>query len=66
MPPAWCHLQTKEQSERTGIDVSLEAAEEAGEMATVPVIDVIRDYYPSYSWVAILVQGFIVLSITVR
>lgn len=45
--------------------ISLEQAAADGNIATVPVINVIDNSYPQYAWVATSVKAFIALSITV-
>ncbi|XP_033637499.1 uncharacterized protein LOC117298379 isoform X1 [Asterias rubens] len=46
-------------------DLSLEHSEEEGEIATVPLTKILQTDYPQYSWVAVLIQLFITISITV-
>ncbi|XP_052784887.1 uncharacterized protein LOC128220506 isoform X2 [Mya arenaria] len=46
-------------------DVSLESAAKHGEISTIPLTTVISRTYPTFEWVAILVELFIVVSITV-
>jgi hypothetical protein len=36
-----------------------------GEISTVPLIDIIKNQYPQFLWIAFLIDIFIVLSITV-
>jgi amino acid permease len=50
---------------QTGDGISLEHAAEEGDISTVPLIQVIKQNYPQFFWVAILVDVFIMLSITV-
>lgn len=45
--------------------VSLEAAEAAGQISTVPVAEVIDAGFPQYAWVSVLVTAFICLSVSV-
>ncbi|CAD5118273.1 DgyrCDS6990 [Dimorphilus gyrociliatus] len=44
---------------------SLEESARNGEISTIPLTSVIKQLYPSYGWVAILIRLFIVISITV-
>ncbi|XP_038050479.1 uncharacterized protein LOC119723733 isoform X2 [Patiria miniata] len=46
-------------------DLSLEHSEQEGEIATVPLTKILQTDYPQYSWVAVLIQLFITISITV-
>lgn len=46
-------------------NLSLESAERNGEIATIPLTQVIHQLYPGYDWVATLIECFIVISITV-
>ncbi|KAL1022466.1 hypothetical protein UPYG_G00028050 [Umbra pygmaea] len=46
-------------------NISLEASEKAGEIATIPLTKIISVKYRRYSWVAELIQVFIAVSITV-
>eukprot|EP00057_Strongylocentrotus_purpuratus_P026444 XP_011680918.1 PREDICTED: uncharacterized protein LOC762641 [Strongylocentrotus purpuratus] len=46
-------------------DLSLERSAKQGEISTVPLIEILEDDYPQYTWVAILVELFIMISITV-
>ncbi|KAL3846428.1 hypothetical protein ACJMK2_017420, partial [Sinanodonta woodiana] len=46
-------------------NISLQSAEELGEISTIPLTEMIHRYYPSFGWVAILVELFIIVSITV-
>ncbi|KAM9761599.1 uncharacterized protein ACNS7B_003980 [Menidia menidia] len=46
-------------------NISLENSERAGEIATIPLTQIINQHYPAYSWVAELIQVFISISITV-
>ncbi|KAK3586499.1 hypothetical protein CHS0354_033522 [Potamilus streckersoni] len=46
-------------------NISLQSAEEHGEISTIPLTEMIHRYYPSFGWVAILVELFIIVSITV-
>eukprot|EP01028_Stygiella_incarcerata_P010855 TRINITY_DN5875_c0_g1_i1.p1 TRINITY_DN5875_c0_g1~~TRINITY_DN5875_c0_g1_i1.p1 ORF type:complete len:601 (-),score=145.36 TRINITY_DN5875_c0_g1_i1:1619-3421(-) len=64
---AWTYfvLQIVPQSSSDPDEPTLKKAEKDGDMATVPVVDVIKRDHPQYTWVAILVEIFIMLSITV-
>ncbi len=44
---------------------SLAGAAEAGQISTVPLIDVIESSFPRYSWVAVAIESFIALSVAV-
>ena len=57
--------QTIADAAAVGSDVSLEAAGNAGDIATKPVIAVIKERFSQYGWVATTVTAFITLSITV-
>ncbi|CAK6976726.1 uncharacterized protein si:ch211-51h4.2 isoform X1 [Scomber scombrus] len=46
-------------------NISLEEAEKAGEIATIPLTRIINEHYSAYSWVAQLIQVFISISVTV-
>lgn len=46
-------------------DISLQRAALNGEISTIPLTTMINKSYPSFSWVAMLVELFIVVSITV-
>ncbi|XP_060585069.1 uncharacterized protein LOC132741012 [Ruditapes philippinarum] len=46
-------------------DISLESAALKGEISTIPLTTVINQHYPTFKWVAMLVELFIVVSITV-
>ncbi|XP_041482736.1 uncharacterized protein LOC121429655 [Lytechinus variegatus] len=46
-------------------DLSLERSAKQGEISTVPLIEILEDDYPQYTWVAVLVELFIMISITV-
>jgi len=50
---------------QTGTGISLAGAEESGEIATIPLVEFIRMSYPQYNWIAILINLFIMVSITV-
>ncbi|XP_030228807.1 uncharacterized protein si:ch211-51h4.2 [Gadus morhua] len=45
--------------------ISLEASENAGEIATIPLTKIIREQHKAYCWVSELIQIFIAISITV-
>ncbi|XP_019112010.1 uncharacterized protein si:ch211-51h4.2 isoform X2 [Larimichthys crocea] len=46
-------------------NISLEESEKAGEIATIPLTKIINERYRMYSWVAVLIQVFIAISVTV-
>ncbi|ELT97778.1 hypothetical protein CAPTEDRAFT_210177 [Capitella teleta] len=46
-------------------NLSLESASRNGEIATIPLSQIINHLYPAYNWVAMLVELFIMISITV-
>ncbi|XP_064615193.1 uncharacterized protein LOC135479301 [Liolophura sinensis] len=46
-------------------NISLQHSNENGEISTVPLTMIIHDHYPSYMWIAVLVEVFIVISTTV-
>ncbi|KAK7889276.1 hypothetical protein WMY93_024836 [Mugilogobius chulae] len=46
-------------------NVSLEQSEKAGEIATIPLTKIIQEHYSVFSWVAVLIQIFISISVTV-
>ncbi|XP_066267960.1 uncharacterized protein [Branchiostoma lanceolatum] len=46
-------------------NLSLERSANNGEIATLPLTEIIQTMHPEFSWVAILVQLFIMISITV-
>lgn len=46
-------------------EVSLEQSAVKGEISTIPLTEVINRSYPTFKWVALLVELFIVVSITV-
>lgn len=41
-------------------------AELLGQISTVPLIEIIRGGYPQYTWIAYVVNIFVMVSITVR
>lgn len=49
----------------TNSSISLESARRNGEISTIPLARILERDYPSYNWVALLVQVFIVVSISV-
>jgi len=62
----WCYyilLIVPQTSPNGGI--SLASAESAGEIATVPLIDIIKTNYPQYDWLTVVVDLFVMGSITV-
>lgn len=46
-------------------NLSLESAEENGDISTIPLTQIIHQLYPGYDWIATLIELFIMLSITV-
>ena len=58
--------QTNEDAARLGTWISLEEAEENGQISTVPIIEIIELRFPQFHWISLTVTFFIVLSITVR
>ncbi|XP_055041121.2 uncharacterized protein [Misgurnus anguillicaudatus] len=46
-------------------NISLEGSEKAGEIATIPLTKIITQRYRRFSWVAMLIQIFITISISV-
>ncbi|KAG5851511.1 hypothetical protein ANANG_G00094190, partial [Anguilla anguilla] len=46
-------------------NISLEQSERAGEIATIPLTQIITQKYSRFSWVAQLIQTFIAISLTV-
>lgn len=46
-------------------NISLLRSESLGEISTIPLTEIIHLLYPEYTWVSLLVQSFIVVSITV-
>nr|XP_006823213.1 PREDICTED: uncharacterized protein LOC102806930 [Saccoglossus kowalevskii] len=46
-------------------NVSLFNSKQEGEIATVPLTNIIKEEYPQFNWVAMLIQIFIMISITV-
>ncbi|XP_078695412.1 uncharacterized protein LOC144924269 isoform X6 [Branchiostoma floridae x Branchiostoma belcheri] len=46
-------------------NLSLQRSADNGEIATLPLTEIIQTMHPEFSWVAILVQLFIMISITV-
>eukprot|EP00003_Mantamonas_plastica_P020915 TRINITY_DN3374_c0_g1_i1.p2 TRINITY_DN3374_c0_g1~~TRINITY_DN3374_c0_g1_i1.p2 ORF type:complete len:126 (+),score=44.48 TRINITY_DN3374_c0_g1_i1:374-751(+) len=63
----WCLfiLQIVPQTPTPDNPNSLLSAAEQGQIATVPLIDTINLKYPDLAWIAICVDVFIMLSITV-
>lgn len=64
----WCYfvLQIVPQHEEEGREgQSLEEAARDGEISTVPLIRVLDTNFPSLRWIANVVNGFIVLSVSV-
>ena len=58
--------QTIADAQRLGLSISLEQAANAGEIATIPVSQVLKSYYgDKYGWLAQVITIFITLSITV-
>ncbi|XP_063430927.1 uncharacterized protein LOC134712874 [Mytilus trossulus] len=53
---------------KTGVchsNISLARSKSLGEISTIPLTEIIRTKYPEYTWVSLLVESFIVVSITV-
>lgn len=50
---------------QTGPRPSLEYSNENGEISTISLIEIIQKDFPEYNWLAVLVQVFIMISITV-
>jgi len=48
-----------------GGPINLQNSNDEGEIATVPLIEIIRGRYPEFNWIASLVDIFITISITV-
>jgi hypothetical protein len=48
-----------------GYPVSLEESRDNGEISTVPVINIMRSQAPVYAWMAVMVEAFIAISISV-
>ncbi|XP_048745678.2 uncharacterized protein LOC125658456 isoform X2 [Ostrea edulis] len=46
-------------------NISLQRSASEGEISTIPLTKIIKEKYPTYSWVAFLVELFIMVSITV-
>lgn len=46
-------------------DYSLQRAAENGEISTVPLTEILAQDHPQFKWVAILIQLFIIISVTV-
>lgn len=46
-------------------NISLDRSESLGEISTIPLTEIINSQYPEYHWVSLLVESFIVVSITV-
>ncbi|KAJ8309853.1 hypothetical protein KUTeg_011718 [Tegillarca granosa] len=46
-------------------NISLESAADRGEISTIPLTKIIEQKYPTFYWVALLVEIFIMVSITV-
>ncbi|KAK2191469.1 hypothetical protein NP493_53g19016 [Ridgeia piscesae] len=46
-------------------NLSMESAREDGQISTIPLTQIIHQLYPAYDWVALLVEVFIMISITV-
>jgi len=63
----WCYylLRIIPQVPITPDGVSLITTERLGEIATIPLIIIIKDQYPEFTWIAVLVDIFIMVSITV-
>ncbi|XP_071165678.1 uncharacterized protein [Mytilus edulis] len=70
----WCWAvldivpQTSSFPCKTGIchsNISLARSKSLGEISTIPLTEIIRTKYPEYTWVSLLVESFIVVSITV-
>lgn len=57
--------QTDADAAALGLDVSLASAATKGQIATIPLSQVIQAKYPQYSWVQRTASAFITLSITV-
>lgn len=47
-------------------NVDFNRAELLGQISTVPLIEIIRGGYPQYTWIAYVVNVFVMVSITVR
>ncbi|KAJ0032727.1 hypothetical protein NQD34_002808 [Periophthalmus magnuspinnatus] len=56
---------TPEPSTLLLTNVSLEQSEKDGEIATIPLTKIIEESYSVFSWVAVLIQVFISISVTV-
>ncbi|CAH1781707.1 unnamed protein product [Owenia fusiformis] len=62
------HIMTGQATQQRMLcyhNLSLEEAEKNGEISTIPLTKIIQSLYPSFSWVALLVELFIMISITV-
>eukprot|EP01111_Echinosteliopsis_oligospora_P017740 TRINITY_DN7800_c0_g1_i1.p1 TRINITY_DN7800_c0_g1~~TRINITY_DN7800_c0_g1_i1.p1 ORF type:complete len:556 (-),score=87.90 TRINITY_DN7800_c0_g1_i1:22-1689(-) len=65
----WCYFlllvipQTSPANDPTSI--SLVNTQIAGQIATIPLIEIIEQKYPQYKWIAFLIDLFIMVSITV-
>ncbi|KAI0214375.1 hypothetical protein LSAT2_000531 [Lamellibrachia satsuma] len=46
-------------------NLSMESARDNGQISTIPLTQIIHQLYPAYDWVALLVEVFIMISITV-
>ncbi len=46
--------------------MAISRAELLGQISTVPLIEIIRGGYPQYTWIAYVVNVFVMVSITVR
>ncbi len=57
--------QTRAQAAALGISVSLEAAAEAGEPATIPLAALIVSRFPEFAWIGTAVSVFTSLSVSV-
>ncbi len=60
----WCYYILRIVPQ-TGDGISLQNAEELGQIATIPLIEYIGENFPQYLWISYLVKFFITISISV-
>lgn len=56
---------TESQGNLCHSNISLQRSASEGEISTIPLTEIIKERYPSFSWVAFLIELFIMVSITV-
>eukprot|EP01129_Flabellula_baltica_P006641 TRINITY_DN2501_c0_g1_i1.p1 TRINITY_DN2501_c0_g1~~TRINITY_DN2501_c0_g1_i1.p1 ORF type:complete len:459 (-),score=46.93 TRINITY_DN2501_c0_g1_i1:23-1399(-) len=61
----WCFFLLQAIPQVGDSNITLEKSAEHGEIATIPLINTVRQNFPEYEWIAICIDLFIIVSITV-